>query len=203
VGCLRNNSLHSFDCSSSGFLLVRFDKKQPSLAGGPGSGKVTHCDSLMQEKKGITHINMTDLLQQYAIGNGKCKSIPAICRKTFIPKTLQYRIVIHAQKTFNIINTACDVHENDSVFVEPLDGHTSLINIGSIQKGKLEIMTNKFFLSIFCVDFEVLVSFAAFVDNGILEYSHWNGGRFLSKKPSSRKETATALVEQALSFVRG
>lgn len=39
--------------------------------GGPGSGKVTHCDSLMQEKRGITHINMTDLLQQYAIGNGK------------------------------------------------------------------------------------------------------------------------------------
>lgn len=39
--------------------------------GGPGSGKVTHCDSLMQEKKGVTHINMTDLLQQYAIGNGK------------------------------------------------------------------------------------------------------------------------------------
>lgn len=40
-------------------------------SGGPGSGKVTHCDNLMQEKKGITHINMTDLLQQYAIGNGK------------------------------------------------------------------------------------------------------------------------------------
>lgn len=39
--------------------------------GGPGSGKVTHCDNLMQEKRGIVHINMTDLLQQYAIGNGK------------------------------------------------------------------------------------------------------------------------------------
>lgn len=39
--------------------------------GGPGSGKVTHCDNLMEEKKGIVHINMTDLLQQYAIGNGK------------------------------------------------------------------------------------------------------------------------------------
>nr|XP_012153720.1 PREDICTED: adenylate kinase isoenzyme 5 isoform X2 [Megachile rotundata] len=37
--------------------------------GGPGSGKVTHCDNLMQEKKGITHINMMDLLQQYALGN--------------------------------------------------------------------------------------------------------------------------------------
>lgn len=41
------------------------------IAGGPGSGKVTHCDNLMQEKKGIVHINMTDLLQQYAVGNGK------------------------------------------------------------------------------------------------------------------------------------
>lgn len=39
--------------------------------GGPGSGKVTHCDTLMQEKRGVTHINMMDLLQQYAIGNGK------------------------------------------------------------------------------------------------------------------------------------
>lgn len=41
------------------------------IPGGPGSGKVTHCDNLMQEKKGITHINMTDLLQQYAVGNGE------------------------------------------------------------------------------------------------------------------------------------
>ncbi|XP_017759986.1 PREDICTED: adenylate kinase isoenzyme 5 [Eufriesea mexicana] len=39
------------------------------VLGGPGSGKVTHCDNLMQEKKGITHINMMDLLQQYALGN--------------------------------------------------------------------------------------------------------------------------------------
>ncbi|KAK0175543.1 hypothetical protein PV327_009286 [Microctonus hyperodae] len=39
------------------------------VLGGPGSGKVTHCDNLAQEKKGITHINMTDLLQQYALGN--------------------------------------------------------------------------------------------------------------------------------------
>lgn len=42
-----------------------------NLLGGPGSGKVTHCDTLMQEKRGVTHINMMDLLQQYAIGNGK------------------------------------------------------------------------------------------------------------------------------------
>lgn len=42
-----------------------------NIAGGPGSGKVTHCDTLMQEKRGVTHINMMDLLQQYAIGNGE------------------------------------------------------------------------------------------------------------------------------------
>jgi hypothetical protein len=35
---------------------------------------VTHCDNLMQEKRGITHINMTDLLQQYSIGNGEILS---------------------------------------------------------------------------------------------------------------------------------
>ncbi|KAG8039998.1 hypothetical protein G9C98_001516 [Cotesia typhae] len=39
------------------------------VLGGPGSGKVTHCDNFIQEKIGITHINMIDLLQQYAIGN--------------------------------------------------------------------------------------------------------------------------------------
>lgn len=41
------------------------------VLGGPGSGKVTHCDTLMQEKRGLTHINMMDLLQQYAMGNGE------------------------------------------------------------------------------------------------------------------------------------
>lgn len=49
--------------------------------GGPGSGKVTHCDTLMQEKRGVTHINMMDLLQQYAIGNGKF-SVTAIIIST-------------------------------------------------------------------------------------------------------------------------
>ncbi|XP_011637258.1 adenylate kinase isoenzyme 5 isoform X2 [Pogonomyrmex barbatus] len=39
------------------------------VLGGPGSGKVTYCDNLIQERKGITHINMMDLLQQYALGN--------------------------------------------------------------------------------------------------------------------------------------
>lgn len=44
------------------------------LIGGPGSGKVTHCDTLMQEKRGVVHINMMDLLQQFAIGNGEYDS---------------------------------------------------------------------------------------------------------------------------------
>ncbi|XP_049548388.1 uncharacterized protein LOC125959605 [Anopheles darlingi] len=51
---------------------VKFDPpKVPVIfvLGGPGSGKVTHCDTLMQERRGVTHINMMDLLQQYAIGN--------------------------------------------------------------------------------------------------------------------------------------
>ncbi|XP_018895600.2 adenylate kinase isoenzyme 5 [Bemisia tabaci] len=39
------------------------------VLGGPGSGKVTHCDSLTQEKRGVVHINMTDLLQQYSVGD--------------------------------------------------------------------------------------------------------------------------------------
>ncbi|XP_045764141.1 adenylate kinase isoenzyme 5 [Maniola jurtina] len=39
------------------------------VLGGPGSGKVTHCDTLAQERRGVAHVNMTDLLQQYAIGN--------------------------------------------------------------------------------------------------------------------------------------
>lgn len=53
---------------------VKFDPpKVPVIfvLGGPGSGKVTHCDTLMQERRGVTHINMMDLLQQYAIGNGE------------------------------------------------------------------------------------------------------------------------------------
>uniref|UniRef100_A0A1B0G5P0 Adenylate kinase n=1 Tax=Glossina morsitans morsitans TaxID=37546 RepID=A0A1B0G5P0_GLOMM len=49
---------------------IKFDPpKVPVIfvLGGPGSGKVTHCDTFMQERRGITHINMMDLLQQYAI----------------------------------------------------------------------------------------------------------------------------------------
>uniref|UniRef100_A0A336KV14 CSON015556 protein n=1 Tax=Culicoides sonorensis TaxID=179676 RepID=A0A336KV14_CULSO len=51
---------------------VKFDPpKVPVIfvLGGPGSGKVTHCDTIMQERRGLVHINMMDLLQQYAIGN--------------------------------------------------------------------------------------------------------------------------------------
>ncbi|XP_055387273.1 adenylate kinase isoenzyme 5 [Condylostylus longicornis] len=51
---------------------IKFDPpKVPVIfvLGGPGSGKVTHCDTLMQERRGVVHINMMDLLQQYAMGN--------------------------------------------------------------------------------------------------------------------------------------
>lgn len=44
-------------------------------AGGPGSGKVTHCDTLMEERRGVTHINMMDLLHQHVISNGMYKFI--------------------------------------------------------------------------------------------------------------------------------
>ncbi|XP_020716407.1 adenylate kinase isoenzyme 5 [Ceratitis capitata] len=51
---------------------IKFDPpKVPVIfvLGGPGSGKVTHSDTFMQERRGVTHINMMDLLQQYAMGN--------------------------------------------------------------------------------------------------------------------------------------
>ncbi|XP_055852067.1 adenylate kinase isoenzyme 5 isoform X2 [Episyrphus balteatus] len=51
---------------------IKFDPpKVPVIfvLGGPGSGKVTHCDTFMQERRGVIHINMMDLLQQYAMGN--------------------------------------------------------------------------------------------------------------------------------------
>lgn len=40
------------------------------VLGGPGSGKITHCDRLVQERPGTVHINMTDLIQQHIVGNG-------------------------------------------------------------------------------------------------------------------------------------
>ncbi|XP_071455522.1 adenylate kinase isoenzyme 5 [Hetaerina americana] len=39
------------------------------VLGGPGSGKVTHCDNLVLERPALVHINMADLLQQYAVGS--------------------------------------------------------------------------------------------------------------------------------------
>lgn len=49
------------------------------VLGGPGSGKVTHCDTLMEEKRGVTHINMMDLLHQHVISNGNALIFPSIC----------------------------------------------------------------------------------------------------------------------------
>ncbi|GJQ66864.1 hypothetical protein Trydic_g7888 [Trypoxylus dichotomus] len=53
------------------------------VLGGPGSGKVTHCDNLMQEKTGVVHINMTDLLQQYVVGNGKLNYHVVVISQSF------------------------------------------------------------------------------------------------------------------------
>lgn len=44
------------------------------VLGGPGSGKITHCDRLVQERPGTVHINMTDLIQQHIVGNGMSES---------------------------------------------------------------------------------------------------------------------------------
>ncbi|XP_044017152.1 adenylate kinase isoenzyme 5 [Aphidius gifuensis] len=40
------------------------------ILGGPGSGKVTHCDNLARSADGIQHINMTDILQRYSLNLG-------------------------------------------------------------------------------------------------------------------------------------
>lgn len=65
-------NVNAIDMQNAG--KIKFDPpKVPVIfvLGGPGSGKVTHCDTFMQERRGVTHINMMDLLQQYAMGNGK------------------------------------------------------------------------------------------------------------------------------------
>ncbi|XP_011503420.1 PREDICTED: adenylate kinase isoenzyme 5 [Ceratosolen solmsi marchali] len=70
VGILATPPGGSFPTQNAG--PVRFEPPSVPVIfvlGGPGSGKVTHCDNFTQEKKGLVHINMTDLLQQYALGN--------------------------------------------------------------------------------------------------------------------------------------
>ncbi|XP_046398135.1 adenylate kinase isoenzyme 5 [Ischnura elegans] len=53
------------------------------VIGGPGSGKVTHCDNLALERPVIVHINMADLLQQYAVGSD-LKDMGELSSKTVI-----------------------------------------------------------------------------------------------------------------------
>jgi len=72
AGRLGSTNVGAIDMQNAG--KIKFDPpKVPVIfvLGGPGSGKVTHCDTFMQERRGVTHINMMDLLQQYAMGNGK------------------------------------------------------------------------------------------------------------------------------------
>ncbi|XP_062142666.1 adenylate kinase isoenzyme 5 isoform X1 [Drosophila sulfurigaster albostrigata] len=69
-GRLGSANIGAIDMQNAG--KIKFDPpKVPVIfvLGGPGSGKVTHCDTFMQERRGVTHINMMDLLQQYAMGN--------------------------------------------------------------------------------------------------------------------------------------
>ncbi|XP_017057361.1 adenylate kinase isoenzyme 5 isoform X2 [Drosophila ficusphila] len=70
AGGLGSTNVGAIDMQNAG--KIKFDPpKVPVIfvLGGPGSGKVTHCDTFMQERRGVTHINMMDLLQQYAMGN--------------------------------------------------------------------------------------------------------------------------------------
>ncbi|XP_028898851.1 adenylate kinase isoenzyme 5 isoform X2 [Zeugodacus cucurbitae] len=69
-GRIGTGNMVAIDMQNAG--KIKFDPpKVPVIfvLGGPGSGKVTHCDTFMQERRGVTHINMMDLLQQYAMGN--------------------------------------------------------------------------------------------------------------------------------------
>ncbi|XP_030561306.1 adenylate kinase isoenzyme 5 isoform X1 [Drosophila novamexicana] len=69
-GRLGSGNIAAIDMQNAG--KIKFDPpKVPVIfvLGGPGSGKVTHCDTFMQERRGVTHINMMDLLQQYAMGS--------------------------------------------------------------------------------------------------------------------------------------
>ncbi|KAK9510041.1 hypothetical protein O3M35_004914 [Rhynocoris fuscipes] len=73
------------------------------VLGGPGSGKVTHCDSLMQEKRGIIHINMTDLLQQYTVDpgeGGEIKDFSTLSSKTVTEVLMLEMKMAPAAKTF-------------------------------------------------------------------------------------------------------
>ena len=52
---------------------IRFSEPRVPIVfilGGPGSGKITHCDRAVQERQGLAHVNMTDLIQQHIVGNG-------------------------------------------------------------------------------------------------------------------------------------
>jgi hypothetical protein len=72
--------------------------------GGPGSGKVTHCDTLMQEKRGVTHINMMDLLQQYAIGNGESQSSRSSKLQTLLSISDAWSIINRCRRTNKVDN---------------------------------------------------------------------------------------------------
>lgn len=71
--------------SQQGNLSEKFEMVDPPrvpiifVLGGPGSGKITHCDRLVQERPGTVHINMTDLIQQHIVGNGMSENNGELC----------------------------------------------------------------------------------------------------------------------------
>ncbi|KAK7604835.1 hypothetical protein V9T40_006021 [Parthenolecanium corni] len=70
------------------------------VLGGPGSGKVTHCDNLADEKQGVVHINMSDLLQQYAVGADEIKDSNQLSSKIVSEVLMLEMKMSPAAKTF-------------------------------------------------------------------------------------------------------
>lgn len=72
--------------------------------GGPGSGKVTHCDTLMEEKRGVTHINMMDLLHQHVISNGIQFLFNFVCKNDiYSPESINmYNAIFLSPPSFTV-----------------------------------------------------------------------------------------------------
>ena len=41
--------------------------------GGPGSGKITHCEQITREKTSFVHISMADIMTTMLKGTGECQ----------------------------------------------------------------------------------------------------------------------------------
>ena len=56
-----------------------FDRLIPLiLSGGPGSGKITHCEQMTREKTGFVHISMSDIMNTMLKGTGECRDLQLV-----------------------------------------------------------------------------------------------------------------------------